>query len=136
MQSYAGTQPLGDDVAVDQAKGTITFRVRAQHLNALHGPQGPGQRPMLEKALPGARFYDGYAATFADMTTGADAYLYPADNAPTFDFTLRPRTTPPVRSRVAAPSKGGLPSTGLEPTLPWLALVLIGLGLHRRRMSR
>ena len=136
VQSYAGTQPLGDDVAVDQAKGTITFRVRAQHLNALHGPQGPGQRPMLEKALPGARFYDGYAATFADMTTGADAYLYPADNAPTFDFTLRPRTTPPVRSRVAAPSKGGLPSTGLEPTLPWLALVLIGLGLHRRRMSR
>ena len=67
------------------------------------------------------------------MTTGAEAYLYPADNAPTFDFTLRDRTAAPVRSRVGQPAAPGeLAATGLEQTLPWLALALLALSRSRR----
>ncbi|MCU1623853.1 MAG: hypothetical protein JWL79_2698 [Frankiales bacterium] len=151
IETYSGGTPLGDNVTVDQAKGTISFRVPSKLLQSIHGPQGPGQRPMLEKAVPGTRFYDGYAASFADVSTSTSvngvattqSYLYPADNAPTFDFTLLGRTATPVATRVTTPvtkpstpigAGGGLAATGLETTLPWLAgaLLLIGLGLRRR----
>jgi hypothetical protein len=151
IEKYAGTTPLGDNLTVDQAKGTITFKVPAAYLRSLHGPQGPGQRPLLQKAVPGSRFYDGYAASFADVTTSTtvngtistQSYLYPADNAPTFDFTLVGRTTQPVKSRVTAPvtrpstgGTGGLAATGLDTLLPWLAAGLLALGLAGTRRRR
>ncbi|MFN2539264.1 MAG: hypothetical protein ABR549_14100, partial [Mycobacteriales bacterium] len=154
VEKYAGTTPLGDNVSVDQGKGTVTFRVPSQYLRALHGPQGPGQRPMLQKAVPGSRFYDGYAASFADVTTSTtvngttstESYLYPADNAPTFDFVLLGRTAKPVKTRVTTPvtkpstpisaGPGDLAATGLETMLPWLAVGLLALTLAAARTRR
>ncbi|MBW8820054.1 MAG: hypothetical protein JF598_17990, partial [Streptomyces sp.] len=151
IEKYPGSTPLGDDVSVDQATGTVTFRVPAALLHGLQGPQGPAQRPLQQKAVPGTRFYDGYAASFADVTTSTtvngvvstESYLYPADNAPTFDFTLLGRTAKPVSSRVSTPvsspvsptGTGGLAATGLETALPWLAAALLALGLAFRRRS-
>ncbi|MCW2669732.1 MAG: hypothetical protein JWO27_1629 [Frankiales bacterium] len=152
IEKYAGATPLGDNLTVDQAKGTITFRVPSSYLHSLQGPQGPGQRPQLEKAVPGARFYDGYAASFADVTTSTavngttstESYLYPADNAPTFDFALLGRTAAPVKSRATTPvtkpstpttsGPGGLAATGLETFVPWLAVGLLAFGLASRRL--
>ena len=79
-------------------------------------------------------------------TTSTESYLYPADNAPTFDFTLLARTVTPVKTRVTSPvtstpgSKqggGSLAATGLETGLPWLGtLVLASLLVLRRRTGR
>ncbi len=151
IQKYSGETPLGDNYTVNQARGTITFRVPNSLLHALVGPTGDGQRPQQLKAAPGTRFYDGYAGSFADVTTSTtvngqvstESYLYPADNAPTFDFTLLGRTQTPVKSRVTTPVRnpsnpqapgGGLAATGLETGLPYVAalLLVVGFGLRRR----
>ncbi|MCW2600054.1 MAG: hypothetical protein JWM02_1883 [Frankiales bacterium] len=156
IQKYPGSVSLPDPIKVSQSDGTITFRVPNSLLHSLVGPQGDGQRPQLEKAVPGTRFYDGYAGSFADLTTSVavgtttstESYLYPADNAPTFDFTLLPRTVTPEQTRGASaaaltfePRTGGvggsLAATGLETTLPWLAaLALAMLFVLRRQVVR
>jgi hypothetical protein len=153
IQKYPGSVPLADRTTVSQSAGTLTFRVPASLLKGLTGPRGDGQRPLEQKAVPGTRFYDGFAGSFADVTTSVavgtttstESYLYPADNAPTFDFTLLGRTVTPVRARSqggpltvapgATSGTGSLAATGLESALPWLAAGLLGLGgiLLRRR---
>jgi hypothetical protein len=148
IEKYGGGTPLGDNLTVDQAKGTITFKVPSAYLHSLVGPEGPGQHPFMQKAVPGSRFYDGYAASFADVSTSTtvngvastQTYLYPADNAPTFDFALLGRTAQPVKTRVTTPvtkpsgsGAGGLAATGLDTVLPWLAAALLALGLATAR---
>jgi hypothetical protein len=156
IQKYPGSVSLADRTTVSQTAGTLTFRVPGSLLKGLTGPQGDGQRPREEKAVPGTRFYDGFAGSFADVTTSVstggstttESYLYPADNAPTFDFTLLRRTATPVSSHVleaasyAAPvttsGSGSLAVTGLESSLPWLATGLLVLGgalLRQRRRA-
>jgi len=95
LQLYPGATPLPDLWRIDQEAGTITVRVPGSLLRGLEGPSGDGLRPHEVKAHAGTRFYEGYAAALANVavSTGqgqTETYLYPADNAPTFDFKLRP----------------------------------------------
>ncbi|MGB8652740.1 MAG: hypothetical protein WCD35_18990 [Mycobacteriales bacterium] len=149
IQKYPGAVALPDLAKVDQAKGTITIRVPSSLLKGLVGPAGDGQRPREQKAVPGTRFYDGFAGSFADVTTSTtvngststESYLYPADNAPTFDFALVGRSVRALPSRVATPEAaassraagGSLAATGLENGLAWVAVVVLGVGVVLRR---
>jgi hypothetical protein len=136
----------------------MTIRVPNSLLRGLVGPTGDGQRPLQQKAVPGTRFYDGFAASFADVTTSTqvngttstESYLYQADSAPTFDFLLKAPTVVAVPSRVpnvappvvaggppAAPAAPALAATGLSDLLPWAGLLLIaGFWLAHRRSAR
>jgi hypothetical protein len=155
LQKYPGAVPLTDLSDVSQTQGLMRFRVPGSLLRGLVGPSGDGQRPMQQKAVPGTRFYDGFAASFADVTTSTqvngststESYLYQADSAPTFDFLLAARTAAAVPSRIphvttpvsaGAPTRGpgGLAATGLSDVLPWLGTaLLVGFWMARRRST-
>ena len=153
IQKYPGATPLTDLTVFNRVKGTLSFRVPGALLRGLVGPIGNGERPLQQKAVPGTRFYDGFAATFADVTTSTqvngqtstESYLYQADSAPTFDFLLTGRTVPALPSRVAPrpttvghlPASGGaLAATGLRTLLPWLASIALGVAVLGRRRLR
>jgi hypothetical protein len=153
LQKYPGATPLTDLTDVDQKHGIMTFRVPRSLLRGLVGPSGNGQRPLQQKAVPGTRFYDGFAASFADVTTSTqvngktstESYLYQADNAPTFDFLLTRASAVAVPSRRAGATPalsgtpsgpGGLAATGLPDLLPWFASLLLAAGWLGRRRRR
>jgi hypothetical protein len=86
---YPGGTPLQG--SVNQAMGTIKFRVPIQLLRALSGPTGPGQRPNEVPATVGSRFYDATAFSLGNTlspTQNVQSFLYPLDNTPSMDFLL------------------------------------------------
>jgi hypothetical protein len=102
-QLYPGDQELAG--AVDQDAGTITLSVPRDYLNALNGPTGAGQRPTLNKAEVGSRFYDATAFSLGNISPQptVQSYLYPIDNPPAMDFLLPGPDAP----RVDTPPGGG-----------------------------
>ena len=89
-QLYPGDQDLRGEV--DQKAGTITLRVPRDYLQGLNGPTGAGQRPTLDKARAGTRFYDGTAFSIGNVSPDPtiQTFLYPIDNPPAMDFLLPP----------------------------------------------
>ena len=87
-QLYPGDQPLKGKV--DQKAGTITLSVPRDYLHGLAGPTGPSQRPTLDKARPGTRFYDATAFSLGNISPDPtkQSFLYPIDNPPAMDFVL------------------------------------------------
>ena len=87
-QVYPGDQPLKGKV--DQEAGTITLSVPRNYLNGLAGPTGSSQRPTLDKARPGTRFYDATAFSLGNLSPDPtkQSFLYPIDNPPAMDFVL------------------------------------------------
>jgi hypothetical protein len=87
-QLYPGDKPIAGDV--DQKHGTITLSVPRKYLRGLNGPTGPGQRPTLDKARPGTRFYDATAFSVGNISPQptVQSFLYPIDNPPAMDFRL------------------------------------------------
>ena len=84
--------------------------VPRDYLNALNGPTGAGQRPTLNKATIGTRFYDATAFSLGNLSPQptVQSFLYPIDNPPAMDFLLpgpdAPRVdTPPGAAAAAAP---------------------------------
>jgi hypothetical protein len=102
-QTYPGDKELQG--TVDQDAGTITMSVPRDYLNALNGPTGAGQRPTLNKAEVGSRFYDGTAFSLGNLSPvpTVQSFLYPIDNPPAMDFVLPGPDAP----RVDTPPGGG-----------------------------
>ena len=82
---------------VDQVRGTITLSVPRKLLHPLKGTTGPGERPSQKAAggaVPGDRFYDATAISFANPSPdpATQGFMVNADNVRAFDFVL-PGTT-------------------------------------------
>ncbi len=95
---------------VDQAKGTITLSVPRALLTPLKGTTGPGQRPAEKKggeAIPGDRFYDATAISFANPSPdpSTQAFMVNVDNVRAMDFVL-PGATPATGATGQAGSPG------------------------------
>jgi hypothetical protein len=92
-QVYPADQPLQGKV--DQDAGTIELSVPRSYLFGLNGPTGPGQRPTLDKAKVGTRFYDATAFSLGNTSPdpSTQSFLYPYDNPPAMDFRLPGATT-------------------------------------------
>jgi hypothetical protein len=101
-QTYPGDKQLQG--TVDQKSGTITMSVPREYLNALNGPTGAGQRPTLNKAAVGSRFYDATAFSLGNLSPAptVQSFLYPIDNPPAMDFLLPGPDAP----RVETPTGG------------------------------
>lgn len=101
-QTYPGDKDLQG--TVDQKAGTITMSVPRDYLSALNGPTGAGQRPTLNKATIGSRFYDATAFSLGNVSPSptAQSFLYPIDNPPAMDFLLPGPDAP----RVDTPTGG------------------------------
>lgn len=85
---YPGGTPIAG--SVDQATGTITLVIPKTLLRQLSGTDADG-RPLESPAVPGSRFYDGTAFTFANNagpTQDSQTFLYTLDNTPAMDFKL------------------------------------------------
>jgi hypothetical protein len=148
LQTYKGDVTVPG--AVDEEAGTITLSVPRDQIEALVGPQGPGQRPEQVPAEVGSRIYDGSAWTFSyQLPTSRveQTFLTQADNSAAFDFLLQaagsaPGTVVPPPAEApdtAQPGSGGgggrLPATG-GLGLPLLAVALVtgaAAVLRRRR---
>jgi hypothetical protein len=101
-QLYPGDQPI--DGKVNQAAGTITLSIPRDYLQGLNGPTGPNQRPTLDKARVGTRFYDATAFSLGNISPDptVQSYLYPIDNPPAMDFLL-----PEDKAKPGNPPPGG-----------------------------
>ncbi len=148
VQTYKGGTAIPG--AVDEQAGTIRLSVPRSSLEALSGPQGPGQRPAQVPAGPGSRLYDASAWTFSyQLPTSRveQTFLTQADNSAAFDFVLtgrgRLQCRPdrrrghdrPRRRRQRQRWGGRLPATG-GLGLPLLAVALVtgaAAVLRRRR---
>ena len=87
-QVFPGDKPIQG--RVDQTNGTIELSVPRDYLFGLNGTTGPGQRPTLEKATVGTRFYDATAFSLGNPSPSptTQSFLYPIDNPPAMDFLL------------------------------------------------
>jgi hypothetical protein len=103
-QTYPGDKKLQG--TVNQKAGTITMSVPRDYLNALNGPTGAGQRPTLNKAAVGSRFYDATAFSLGNVSPSptTQSFLYPIDNPPAMDFLLPGPEAPRVDT---PPGPGG-----------------------------
>ena len=106
-QLFPGDQPL--EGKVDQGAGTITLSVPRNYLVGLNGPTGPGQRPTLDKARVGTRFYDATAFSLGNVspTPTVQSFLYPIDNPPAMDFLLPAASTNGAGNGGGGAGKGG-----------------------------
>ncbi len=107
-----GTSIVG---SVDRTAGTITLNVPRALLRGLKGSTGPGQRPVVDQAVVGTRFYDAAAYTVGSATPEqSQSYLYPLDNSPAMDFLLPDATVAasPSASASASAGSGGSPAPG------------------------
>ena len=87
-QVFPGNQPLTGKV--DALTGTITLTVPLSYLRQLSGADADG-RPLEQPAAKGARFYDGSAFSFANVTgttQDTQSFLYTLDSTPPMDFLL------------------------------------------------
>jgi len=85
---FPGNQPLTGKV--DAVAGTITLTVPRSYLRQLSGADADG-RPLEQSAAKGARFYDGSAFSFANVTgttQDTQSFLYTLDSTPAMDFLL------------------------------------------------
>ncbi len=112
---------------VNQAKGTITLSVPRSALTPLKGTTGPGERPTEKaagSAVPGDRFYDATAISFANPSPDpkTQGFMVNADNVRAMDFLLpgltpaAPGTDTPTTSSSAAATTPPPPATSTTPS--------------------
>lgn len=108
---YLGETPIQG--AVDQEKGTITMTAPLSLLQALKGPQGPGQVPDQVSASAGDRIYAAAAFSQSNPVSPDDSvqsFLYPLDNSPSMDFFI------PATAQTGGPGQG--PEDPVDPVDP------------------
>ncbi|HEX8121788.1 MAG TPA: hypothetical protein VF549_11045 [Solirubrobacteraceae bacterium] len=117
--TYPGDQEIQGKVS--QADGTIELRVPRSKLKALEGPTGKDQRPKEVPAGDDSRFYDATAFVLAS-TVPADqpeqSFLYPFDNAPSFDFLTGGKLPADAKQEQAPPPVEQVPPPAPPPSGP------------------
>ncbi len=117
--TYPGDEPLRGKV--DQQAGTITLSVPRRYLVALAGGTGADERPRAVNAGEGSRFYDGTAFSLgitSSSDTSEQSFLYPFDNAPSFDFLIAGALPPPAAAAVETPAEPAPGPATDAPTAP------------------